>query len=218
MLPRLGENLCTGRLTRITAIYIVGNESRRTYGRTRAAWKIEIVSFSWCGDFGKRAGRRARSDFTETLSSREREREIRHNVGRTTRYPVSGRETRLENSIPPSLRRSHFLGATWPDNGVRVTPIALCAPDIVRPLGSRLRYTLCTPRVSSSYVRKWRMSFQSTTIRLRRLTLPSARSLTSCARSFPRPPLSISPRPCPHVCNASNIRVSSAFHDADVKK
>lgn len=71
------------------------------------------------------------------------------------RYPVSGGETRLENSIPPSFRRSHFLAATWPDNGARVTsiaPFSIHAPDSpAEPLSSKPRYASCTPRASSSY-------------------------------------------------------------------
>lgn len=85
-----------------------------------------------------------------------------------------------------------------------VTSIALHAPDITRFQATLHVAHDASTRLVELHTRKWRMSFQSTTIRLRRLTLPSPRSLTSCARSFPRDRYSR-----PHVCNIRVYRVVS---------
>lgn len=85
-----------------------------------------------------------------------------------------------------------------------VTSIALHAPDITRFQATLHVAHDASARLVELHTRKWRMSFQSTTIRLRRLTLPSPRSLTSCARSFPRDRYSR-----PHVCNIRVYRVVS---------
>lgn len=132
----------------------------------RAAWKIEIVSFS--SDFGKRGEGYITVVRVSLKFYRPRERE-RFVITLDERCDilflvVEAVLLRKFDTLGP-LRR--FLGATrWPDNGERVYRTILYTLQIARG------HVAHVVRVARRVTRKWRMSFQST-IRLRRLTLPS---------------------------------------------